>query len=60
MRAHYAERRFTEAAAIAARLESLVAERWRGLYMRLGSRYSALMNQRVPDDWTPVWILGEK
>ena len=44
MRAHYAERRFTEAAAIAARLESLVAERWRGLYMRLGSRYSALMN----------------
>jgi adenylate cyclase len=60
MRAHYAGRRFAEAAAVATQLEALVAERWRGLYMRLGSRYSALMNQRLPDDWTPVWILGEK
>jgi adenylate cyclase len=60
MRAHYAGRRFAEAAAIATQLEALVAERWRGLYMRLGIRYSALMNQRLPDDWTPVWILGEK
>ena len=60
MRAHYAARRFAEAAAIAAQLEAKVAERWRGLYMRLGGRYSALMNQRLPDDWTPVSILREK
>ena len=50
----------TRRAAIATQLEALVAERWRGLYMRLGIRYSVLMNQRLPDDWTPVWILGEK
>ncbi len=60
MRAHYAGRRFTEAAAIATQLEAVVAQRWRGLYIRLGGRYSALTNQRLPDDWTPVWILGEK
>jgi adenylate cyclase len=60
MHANYLGKRFAEAAAVAARLEALVAPRWRGLYMRLGARYAGLTNGRLPDDWTPAWILDNK
>ena len=56
----YRERRFNAAAALANRLVLEAPERWRGLYQLLESRYRTLSEKKLPEDWSPAWVMESK
>ena len=60
MLGEYRERRFNAAAALANRLVLDAPERWRALYQLLESRYRALSERNLRDDWSLAWVMESK